>query len=86
MLGSLTQSFPRVLLQAVPIAAKKAAHVGKSCESLAALLQLPHFDGEVLRKLARKKVKALPGAVLQRAHSCCSAGCSVDLILPSVNP
>ena len=47
--------------QAVPLASKKASHVGKSSESPAALLQLPHFDGEVLRKLARKKVKALPG-------------------------
>jgi len=45
----------------VPLAAKKAAHVGKSAESPAALLQLPHFDADVLRKLARKKVKALPG-------------------------
>lgn len=48
------------IVQAVPLSSKKAAHVGKSNESAAALLQLPHFDNEVLRKLARKKVKLLP--------------------------
>lgn len=47
------------MVQAVPLASKKAAHVGKSGESAAALLQLPHFDGELLRRLARKKVKTL---------------------------
>lgn len=47
--------------QAVPLGAKKAASVGKSSETPAALLQLPHFDGEVLRQLARKKVKTMPG-------------------------
>lgn len=48
------------IVQAVPLSSKKAAHVGKSNESAAALLQLPHFNNEVLRKLARKKVKMLP--------------------------
>lgn len=47
--------------QAVPLAAKKAAHVGKSSESAAALLQLPHFDDGVLRKLQKRRVKTLPG-------------------------
>lgn len=50
-----------VASQAVPLESKKAAHVGKSAESPAALLQLPHFDKETLRRLTRKKVKALPG-------------------------
>ena len=50
------------VVQAVPLASKKAAHVGKSAECAGALLQLPHFDGEVMRQLARKKIKALPGA------------------------
>lgn len=53
------------MVQAVPLAAKRTASVGKSAESPAALLQLPHFDGEVLRQLARRKVKTLPGAALQ---------------------
>ncbi|PSC67052.1 dnaJ ERDJ2A [Micractinium conductrix] len=48
------------MVQAVPLESKKAAHVGKSAESPAALLQLPHFDKETLRRLTRKKVKALP--------------------------
>lgn len=48
-------------MQAVPLGAKKAASVGKSSETPAALLQLPHFDGEVLRQLARKKVKTMAG-------------------------
>ena len=52
---------PPCLPQAVPLAAKKAAHVGKSGESAAALLQLPHFDDGVLRKLQKRKIKALPG-------------------------
>lgn len=38
---------------------------GKSGESPAALLQLPHFDNDVLKKLARKKVKTLTGAFIQ---------------------
>lgn len=50
------------MVQAVPLAAKKTAHVGRTAESQAALLQLPHVDGEVLRKLARKKIRSLPGA------------------------
>lgn len=47
-------------VQAVPLAAKKAVSVGKSMETPAALLQLPHFDSEVLRQLTRKKIKVLP--------------------------
>jgi hypothetical protein len=53
----------------VPLGAKKSAHVGKSGESAAALLQLPHLDAEALKRLARKKVKTLPGKWRQPAGS-----------------
>lgn len=45
----------------MPLAAKKAAHIGKSADSTAALLQLPHFDDGLLRKLQKRRVKTLPG-------------------------
>lgn len=48
------------MVQAVPLAAKKAAHIGKSADSTAALLQLPHFDDGLLRKLQKRRVKTLP--------------------------
>lgn len=62
-------------LQAVPLAAKKAAHVGKSSESAAALLQLPHFDDGVLRKLQKRRVKTLPGEGCPGCAKC--TGCCV---------
>ena len=46
----------------MPLASKKAVSVGRSCDSAGALLQLPHFDGDVMRNLIRKKIKTLPGA------------------------
>jgi hypothetical protein len=64
-----TQRVHSKLLQAVPPSSKK--NVSKSNESAAALLQLPHFDNEVLRKLARKKVKMLPGGIaLHQSNKC----------------
>ena len=49
------------IVQAVPLSSKKQQSLAKSGESPAALLQLPHFGHEQLKKLTRKKVKALAG-------------------------
>jgi translocation protein SEC63 len=48
-------------VQAVPLSARRnpGAHKG-TVEGTAPLLQLPHMDGEVARKLMRKKVRGLP--------------------------
>lgn len=60
MQALLPASLPdSALLAAYPRAA------GKSGESPSALLQLPHFDGDVLKKLARKKVKTLAGELAE---------------------
>lgn len=47
------------LVQAVPADEKKKHAFGKSAESVTSLLQLPHFDAELVKKLARKKIKTL---------------------------
>lgn len=47
------------LVQAVPLWAKKTSPPGKSSDGVGVLLQLPHFSADVLRKLARKKIKVL---------------------------
>ena len=45
----------------MPLSARRnpGAHKG-TVEGTAPLLQLPHMDGEVVRKLMRKKVRGLP--------------------------
>jgi translocation protein SEC63 len=73
------------MVQAVPLAAKKAAHVGKSAESAAALLQLPHFDDGVLRKLQKRRVKTLPGEQPQCA-STLGTSCTVVVASCSRSP
>ncbi|CAI7860166.1 unnamed protein product [Closterium sp. NIES-54] len=51
----LSQSF----YQAVPLSARKQTDKGGSAEGIAALLQLPHVDEGVVKKLTRKKLKNL---------------------------
>lgn len=47
-------------LQAVPLAARRNPGALKGAvEGAAPMLQLPHMDAEVLRKLSRKKLRSL---------------------------
>ncbi|KAK4348405.1 hypothetical protein RND71_031160 [Anisodus tanguticus] len=50
-----SETVPPLLLQAVPLSARKAA--GASSEGYAPFLQLPHFSEAVVKKIARKKVR-----------------------------
>ncbi|KAK6155634.1 hypothetical protein DH2020_009882 [Rehmannia glutinosa] len=43
------------IVQAVPLSARKAA--GGSAEGVAPFLQLPHFNDDIIKKIARKKVR-----------------------------
>lgn len=53
--------FLQHLVQAVPLSARRNAGSHKSTvEGAAPLLQLPHMDAEVARKLLRKRVRGLP--------------------------
>ena len=49
------------LVQAVSVEEKKKTlgNPGKSADGVAALYQMPHFDDDVLKKLAKKKIKTL---------------------------
>ncbi|KAF8408570.1 hypothetical protein HHK36_004633 [Tetracentron sinense] len=47
--------FERVVMQAVPLSARKAA--GASSEGIAPFLQLPHISEAIVKKIARKKVR-----------------------------
>lgn len=55
-----TVELMQCLIQAVsPEERKKAGVPGKSCDAPAALLQLPHFTDDYVRKLAKKKIRNL---------------------------
>lgn len=81
-----TVEMMQCVVQAVSIEEKKKqTGPGKSAEGVAALLQLPHFDAERVRKLQKRKIKSLPE--LQRLdkaerrvamQSCGLAGTEVD--------
>ena len=50
------------LSQAMSVSQRKPAGNKPADLAAAALLQLPHFDGDVLKKLKRRKVNTLKGA------------------------
>lgn len=74
--------YSQCLTQAVPVSALRSDKAGTSLEGLQSLLQLPHMDASLAKKLARCKVRCLADLLLLEAALREEAVASLSLSTP----